>query len=200
MVLPGIPGISNPGIPPEIGDLDIDLFVVEFAVAQLFAKLVPRGGARIRANKRIQDPLLGLQMRLREDFLALAVTHEADGRLHKIAHDLIHVAADIADLGEFGRLHFEERRIGELGETARDLGLADARRADHEDVFGQNFFPHILVELLAAPAVAQRDGDRALGVVLTDDIAVQFRYDFPRGEVCHVVFPMSWRPSTDPET
>ena len=33
------------------------------------------------------------------------------------------------------------------------------------------------VELLAAPAVAQRDGDGALGVVLADDVAVELGDD-----------------------
>jgi hypothetical protein len=48
-----------------------------------------------------------------------------DRDLDQIAHDLLDVAADIADLGEFGRLDLEERRAGELGQPARDLGLAE---------------------------------------------------------------------------
>ncbi len=178
--------------PPEIGDLDLDLFVVEFTVAQLFAKLILRRGAGVSTDERIQDALLRLQVRFCADLLALSVAHEANRRLDKVANDLIHVAPDIADFGEFRGLNLEERRIGKLGEPARNLGLADAGRADHEDVLRQNFFPHILVELLPAPAVAQSNGDRALGVILADNIAVQFRYDFPRGEVGHVAFLMSW--------
>src|SRR5690606_30615942 len=37
-------------------------------------------------------------------------------------------------------------------------------------------------QLLAAPAVAQRHGDRALGVVLADDIAVELGDDLARAE------------------
>jgi len=33
---------------------------------------------------------------------------------------------------------FKERRPGEARQTARDLGLADAGRADHEDVLGRD--------------------------------------------------------------
>ena len=40
-------------------------------------------------------------------------------------------------------------------------------------------------ELLAAPAVAQRDGDGALGVVLADDVAVEFGDDLAGGESVH---------------
>ena len=101
-----------------------------------------------------------------------------DGDLDKVAHDLLDVAADIADLGELGRLDLEERRAGELGQPARDLGLADAGRADHQDVLRHHLFAQLVVELQPAPAVAQRDRDRALGVALADDEAVELGDDF----------------------
>ena len=179
--------------PPRVGDLDLDLLVVEFAVAKALAKGFLGGGAGTGADQRIQDALLGLQMRLCADLLALACAHEADAGLDEVAHDLIHVTADIADLGEFGGLDLEERRVGKLGEPPGNLGLADAGRADHEDVLRQNLFAHVLVELLPAPAVAQRDGHGAFCVRLAYDVAVQLRDDFPRGEVCHAVIPSEIR-------
>src|SRR5204862_2397559 len=45
-----------------------------------------------------------------------------------------------------------------------------------------------VVELQAAPAVAQRDGDGTLGVALTDDESVEFGHDFAGGEVGHTLF------------
>ena len=98
--------------------------------------------------------------------------------LDQVAHDLLDVAADIADLGEFRRLDLEERRAGELGETARDFGLADAGRPDHQDVLRQHLLAQLVVELQPPPAVAQRDRDGALGVVLADDEAVELGNDF----------------------
>ena len=95
----------------------------------------------------------------------------------QIADDLVDVAADIADLGEFRRLDLDEGRAGELGKAARDLGLADAGRPDHQDVLGQNLLAQLVVELLAAPAVAERNGDGALGVALADDVAVELGND-----------------------
>ena len=82
----------------------------------------------------------------------------------QIAHDLLDVAADIADFGEFGRFDLDERRLRQLRQPARDFGLADAGRADHQDIFRQHFLAQFVGELLPAPAVAQRDGDGALGV------------------------------------
>src|SRR5581483_9295509 len=96
----------------------------------------------------------------------------------KVANDLLDVAADIADLGELGGFDFEERRIGEPGEPARNLGLADAGRADHQDVLRKYFLAQFVVELQAAPAVAQGDRDCALGVGLADDETVEFGNDF----------------------
>src|SRR5262249_27858193 len=43
----------------------------------------------------------------------------------------------------------------------------------------------LVVELQAAPAVAQRDRDRALGVALADDEAVELGDDLAGGEVGH---------------
>ena len=115
--------------------------------------------------------------------LALPLARERDADLDQVAHDLLDVAADIADLGELGGFDLEERRAGELGQPARNLGLADAGRADHQDVLRQHFLAQFVVELQPAPAVAQRDGDRALGVGLADDEAVKFGDDFAGGEV-----------------
>ena len=105
--------------------------------------------------------------------------------LDEIADDLLDVAADIADLGEFGRLDLDEGRAGEPRQAARDLGLADAGRPDHQDVLRHDFLAHGAFQLLAAPAVAQGDRDGALGVVLADDVAVEFGNDFAGGEGVH---------------
>ena len=130
-----------------------------------------------RADQRVDHPLLGVELRLGGHLFPLDVAHQADAGLEQVAHDLVDVAADIADLGEFGGLDLDEGRAGELGEAARDLRLADAGRADHQDVLGQHLLAHLLVELLAPPAIAQGDGDGALGVALADDVAVELGDD-----------------------
>ena len=107
------------------------------------------------------------------DRLAAPLLLEPDRFLDQVAGDLLDVAADIADLGELGRLDLDERRVGELGQPPADLGLAAAGRADHQDVLGRHLLAQLLGQPLAAPAVAQRDRDRALGVVLADDMLVE---------------------------
>jgi hypothetical protein len=51
-----------------------------------------------------------------------------DRNLDQVADDLLNVAPDIADLGEFGGFDLDERRAGEFRQPPRDLGLADAGR------------------------------------------------------------------------
>ena len=117
-----MPGMSKPGIPPVSGTLNLDLLVVEFAVAKLFAEGLARRRARICPDKRIQDPFLRLQMRFRPDLFALVDANEADGHLDKVADDLIHVAADIADLGEFRCLDLNEWGVCELA-SLREISV-----------------------------------------------------------------------------
>ena len=82
--------------------------------------------------------------------LRLAVLDQSDADFDEVADDLLDVAPDIADLGEFGRLDLEEGRARELGEAARDFGLAAAGRADHQDVLRHHLFAHRRLQLQTA--------------------------------------------------
>src|SRR5690606_21776255 len=99
------------------------------------------------------------------------------------------VAADIADLGELRRFDLDERGVGEFCETPRDLGLADAGGPDHQDVLREDLLSEVLCELLPAPAVAERNRHRPLGIVLADDIAVQLGNDLARRKGGHLRWP-----------
>ena len=165
--------------------LDLDFLVVKFAGAQLLAKRIAGRGTGAGADQGIEHAVFGGELRPGLHVLALAFPGLRDRDLDEIADDLLDVAADIADLGEFRGFDLDEWRAGELGEPPRDLGLADAGRPDHQDVFRQHFLAQIACQLQPPPAVAQRDGDGALGVGLADDEAVEFGNDFAGGEVGH---------------
>ena len=183
--LPGMPGISNDGIDGMSATWISISRVVELVCAQALAEGLARRDRGACADQRIEHALLGVELRLGGDLLALGVAHEPDARFEQVADDLIDVAADITDFGEFGGLDLDEGRARELGEAPRDLGLADAGRADHEDVLGQNLLAHVVIELLPAPAIAESDGDGALGVALADDVAVELGDDLAGGKTCH---------------
>src|SRR5262249_15169591 len=67
-------------------------------------------------------------------------------------------------------------------EPARDLGLADAGRPNHQNVLRRDFFGELRRQLLPPHAVAQRDGDGALGCALADDVLVELGDDLPGRE------------------
>ena len=111
------------------------------------------------------------------------VRDHPDRRLGEIADHRLDVAADVADLGVLRRLDLDERRAGERGQAARDLGLPHAGRSDHQDVLRGDLFADGLGQPLATVAVAHRDGNGALGVGLADDVAVERSDDLARGEL-----------------
>src|SRR5690606_28643006 len=116
-----------------------------------------------RREEQIQDALLRPLLR---DLLDLGLALFADhvhGDVDEVAHHGLHVPPDVADFGELRGLDLDEGRAGELRETARDLRLTDAGRADHDDVVGHDLIAQVVLHLLAAPAVAERDGHGLLG-------------------------------------
>ena len=117
--------------------------------------------------------------------LAFALAGLRDRDLNQVAHDLLDVAPDITHLGELGGFDLEKGRACELGKPARNLGLADPSRANHQNILWQHLLAQLVVELEPPPAVAQRDRDRAFGVGLPDDEAIEFGDDFAGGEVGH---------------
>ena len=127
-------------------------------------------------------------MRLGLHVGTLLVAYQADADLDKVADDLFDIAADITDFGEFRRLDLDEGRAGELGQAAGDFRLADAGRADHQDVLRHDFVAQVGIELLAAPAVAQRNRHGALGLVLADDVAVELGDDLAGGKCGHKLY------------
>ena len=105
----------------------------------------------------------------------------ADGRFNEIADDLLHVPPDIADLGEFGGLNFQEGRIGKLCQTPRHFGFSNTGWPDHQDILWRYLIADGRVCLFTAPAIAQGDGHSALGLCLANNMAIKFGDNLARG-------------------
>src|SRR4029077_14640674 len=114
-----------------VDELDLDLAIVEPAVAQHAAEFLARrvGALYLRLGRalreaapaatrqqQIEQPLLGGVLRARADLARFFVAHDLDRDLDEIANDRVDVAPDVADLGELRRFHFQERRARELRE------------------------------------------------------------------------------------
>ncbi len=172
----------------EHGNLDLDVLVVELPLAQHLAEFLARrriGRLHVaevhfarRRQQHVEHALLGGVGGAVADLARFGLARLLDRHFDQVAHDRVDVAADIADLGELRRLDLHERRIGEPRKPARDLGLAHAGRPDQQDVLRRDLLAQRLGNLLAAPAVAQRDRDGALGRVLPDDVLVELGHDF----------------------
>ena len=109
-------------------DIDFNFLVVEFSFAQHLAKLLPCvailrcfvAGIEASAGRGRQEyveyaflcSIFGAMPYFAHGFLA----RNLDGDIHEIANDRINFAADIANFGEFGRFHLDERRLGQLGQ------------------------------------------------------------------------------------
>jgi hypothetical protein len=80
-----------------------------------------------------------------------------DGDFNQVANHGLNVPANVADLSELRSFNFQERRIGQLRETAGDLGLTHTGRPNHDDVLGNDLLGEVRRKLLAAHTVAQSD-------------------------------------------
>ena len=176
-----------------VADVDLDLALVELSGAQLGAQALPRrvlrrglerrtpGDHRTRVE-RVEETLLDDAVHLGAHAAQLLLAHLLDRELAQVADDRLDVAPDVADLGELRGLDLQEGGLGHLGQAPGHLGLPDPGRADHDDVLRRDLVAQLCRHLLAAPAVAQCDRHRALGVRLPDDVAVELRYDLARRE------------------
>jgi hypothetical protein len=173
--------------------------MVEGARAELVAELLARrhegvlrtdllggglgvGGRARGRQQQVEQLLLHVAAGLVADRFLFLAPHHLDRDRDEVAHHRLDVAAHVSDLGELGGLDLQERAAREVREPARDLGLADAGGPDHEDVLGRHLGGHLGGQRLAADAVAQRDRDRALRLVLADHVAVELGHDLARGE------------------
>ena len=175
--------------------LDIHFVVVQIAFAQPFAQHLAGIGSIAsvvalglgRRQQNVENAILGGVLGTMLHALHRLFAEHLHGDIHQIADDRLHIPAHVAHLGELGGFHLDERGVGQPCQTAGDLRFADAGRPDHEDVLGRDFVAQFIVQLHPPPAVAQRNRHRALGVVLADDVLVEFVDDFARGHQGHSV-------------
>ena len=132
------------------------------------------GFAEEQSHESIFDGLFGGGA----DGLGKCASDLFDRAFEEVTDHGFDVAAVVADFGVLGGFDFAERRIGEVGESSGDFGFADAGGSDHDDVLGCDFPGEIGVELSSSPSVADGDGGGAFGVILADDVAVEFGDDF----------------------
>jgi hypothetical protein len=141
-----------------------------------------RGSSR---QEHVEHPFLRAVGGAVTHFGNLFFSRHFHGDLHKIAHDRVHFAPDIAHFSELGGLNLDERCLGQARQPSCDFGLADSCGADHENVLRRDFGTQRFGDLASAPAIAQGDRDRALGRFLAHDVLIQLFDYFTRGHLRH---------------
>ena len=134
-------------------------------------------------QQHIQQPLLGVHLGPILNLFELLLAHHVDGDFHQVAHDGVDIAPHIPNLGELRSLNLQEGRVRQLRQAPRNLGLAHARRPDHDDVLGHDLVGEIGRQFLPPHAVAQRNRHGALGRLLPHDVLVQLRHNLARRQL-----------------
>ena len=166
--------------------LKLDVLVVEFAVAQL----PPEGlagrcdgagptSASTRALRRSSARGLGRP--------CAAFPGRGDADFDEVADDLFDVAADIADLGEFRRFDLEER--GAEPGSRREISVLPTPVGPIIGMFFGSTSRAVVSSCWRRQRLRKGDGDRALGVGLADDVAVELGDDLAGEKLVMVVVP-----------
>ena len=174
--------------------VQLDLARIQLSTQQHVAELVARIGVSRRRwfvggeagqlgprQQHVEHALLGGRACLITYARHLLLARHFHRDIGQFLDDGVDLATDVAHLGELGGLHLDERSVGQSCQPPRDLGLAAARGADHQDVLGRDLLAQGLIHLHATPAVTQCNGHCTLGGALADDVLVQLLHDLLRG-------------------
>src|SRR6266853_2045046 len=115
------------------------------------------------------------------DDAALRLVDVVVAVLEQLLDDVLHVLADVARLGERGRIGDHEWNVQQARHGLREQRLARSGRADEQDVrFGELDLVVLREMLQPLVVVVHRDRQYLLGELLTDHVLVQYPADFPR--------------------
>ena len=144
--------------------------------------------ALLLLGENFGNPALGRRRGAVADFRRFFFLYEPDCALRKVAHHRFHVPADVADLGIFSRLDFEERRLDEFCKPSGNLRLAHARGALHYNVLGGYFFLKFGGKTASPVTVAKGYRNGLLRVRLSYDVFIQF-VNYLLGSQIHSIPP-----------
>ena len=103
-------------------------------------------------------------------------------RLNQLEQDVFDILAHIAGLGQRGGVRNGERHIQHLGQRLGQQRLAGAGGAQHQHIGLLQLHIAVLAGQDALIVVVDRDSQHLLGGILPDDILIQTRLDFGRGQ------------------
>ncbi len=141
-----------------------------------------RSGAR---QQKVEQSLLGGVFGFDAHLAGFFVADHDHCQVYQIADHALDVTPNVADFGEFTCFDLDEGCLGQFGQPSGDFSFADPGGTDHDDVLRYDLIAQFGGHLLAPPAVTQGDGHRTFGVVLADDMTIEFGDDLAWSEVGH---------------
>src|SRR5919201_1426609 len=162
----------------ELRDQPVREQILRHHLAQQFRRLdrVLRADVSAEADRVLADPL-------RDDLFEVGERTAAD------EEDVRDILTDVAGLGQRRRVGDRERDVEDPRERLREQRLATASRPEQKDVRLLQLDVRVvgLHHLHALVVVVDRYGERALGLLLPDDVIVEDVVDLARlGEILDV--------------
>jgi hypothetical protein len=124
---------------------------------------LPGAGRRRGRERGARPAVLGGLAGAGPDLGGLLLADEGDRGLDQIADHRLDVAADVADLGELVASTLTNGRLRERASRRAISVFPTPVGPIMMMFFGVDLVAQLAATLLPAPAVAERDGDRALG-------------------------------------
>src|SRR6266849_4479943 len=190
--------LHQPVVQPPGPELPTELVLGRFPRSvrgDLFERAAGERFLRAARQQEVEQPLLGELLGPFLDARRHLRLHHVHRQLGQVSNHRLDVPTDVAHLGVLGGFDFQERSLRQLRQSAGHFGFPDAGGTDHDDVLRCHLVAELGRDVLPPPAVAERDGHGALGLLLTDDVEVQLGDDLGGREgqsVGHRTSTVTW--------
>ena len=83
-------------------------------------------GGFFTRQQQVEQAIFGMIFGLDPYRMGFFLFDHDNGQFEQIPHHALDVAADVTDFGEFAGFDFDERRLGQFGQTPGDFGFTDS--------------------------------------------------------------------------
>lgn len=174
------------------GKIDFDFFVIKLVFMQFFVECLMSSGWFLllfglflvvfsRWDQYVENMFFCQFFSVIMVFFDSLDVYYFYGGIGQIVNNRIYFFIDVVYFGEFGCFNFDEWCICQFSQMMGDFSFIDIGWVDYQDIFWGYFMAQLFVELYVMLVVMQSNCYRMFGVVLVDDVFIQFVDDFVWG-------------------